>query len=829
MKPRDKIILSILILIMSAACVALFFIVQKPVVLTIYDPITQSHELVKVDKGKTINEADFSSEKEGFRFVGFYYDSLFENKFDSNQKVYQNATLIKAYNQTISSENQIIEMIYGIKVSGQLDNQLLTTILNSKYKYLDLSSATTSQIVQPENTYISNAYLKELILPTGTVSSINNFSKLEIVKTVGETKIINCFNNCEKLKTVSLAGTVEILDSFDYCKNLSTFEIPSSLTNIEDCFYETNIDVLTNNSSNFFIENNVLYQKQDETVILKKALSDATAVIVNLNTSKIDDYAFYDCKYLTVVSIDAKVEEIGEGCFENSSVSQVNISQNTILTIKNKAFKNCKNLTDVSLGKGVETIEEQSFYGSAIKNISFAESVLSTIGNYAFADCENLEKVDFSTREITLGIGVFSACKNLTQISNINVENLPTKTFSNCEKLVSVTGLDNLLSIENYVFENCKGLTSISFLDQITSAGVGSFYGCQQIEEAKFWNLKTISEFMFEKCSSLETVISNGAIEIFKPSAFDYCEKLSSISFAGTNFVVENNVVYNSSKTELLYYLPTKTETSFTILSSVEKINNRYLSAANNLEEIKSNSSNFVCEDGILFSKDKTTLLSYPRAKEDTTFTIPENVSIIESYSFVGCENLNSLSMIDSVKQINFAALWQIKSLTSLKLNFIGESLNKKQTSFLGWIFGSVDYTQNNYYVPKSITTVSVVQQEDINLYSFYGCEHILTINLENVENIGEYAFFNCSKLQVISMLSEVKTIGSYAFYLCESLTNINIVYSDELIVGEYAVSKTPKGVEVDVDFIGEIDPDKFEAYKAKFVGKITDWDWDSV
>lgn len=56
--------------------------------------------------------------------------------------------------------------------------------------------------------------------------------------------------------------------------------------------------------------------------------------------------------------------------------------------------------------------------------------------------------------------------------------------------------------------------------------------------------------------------------------------------------------------------------------------------------------------DGVIFSKDKTTILYYPSGREDETYTIPEGVTAIDSSAFGSCWNLTGLVLPASFGEI---------------------------------------------------------------------------------------------------------------------------------------------------------------------------------
>ena len=162
--------------------------------------------------------------------------------------------------------------------------------------------------------------------------------------------------------------------------------------------------------------------------------------------------------------------------------------------------------------------------------------------------------------------------------------------------------------------------------------------------------------------------------------------------------------------------------TSITIPSSVVTIigNPFYRWHGNLYNESKA----FIYEDHVLFNKNKTTLIAY-RAKE-TNYTIPNSVTTIGNWAFVGCYSLTSINIPNSVITIGESAFMDCDSLTSIN-------------------------------IPNSVTT--------IENRAFAGCDSLTSINVPNsVTTIGEGAFSGCDSLTSINIPNSVTTIKDEAF-----------------------------------------------------------------
>lgn len=83
--------------------------------------------------------------------------------------------------------------------------------------------------------------------------------------------------------------------------------------------------------------------------------------------------------------------------------------------------------------------------------------------------------------------------------------------------------------------------------------------------------------------------------------------------------------------------------------------------------DVKCLSPNFILEDGVLFNKDKSTIISF-RDKGITSYVIPDYVTSIGERAFSGCESLTSLVIPDSVVSIGNGAFSYCESLKNIVL-----------------------------------------------------------------------------------------------------------------------------------------------------------------
>ena len=107
--------------------------------------------------------------------------------------------------------------------------------------------------------------------------------------------------------------------------------------------------------------------------------------------------------------------------------------------------------------------------------------------------------------------------------------------------------------------------------------------------------------------------------------------------------------------------------TSVTISNSVTIIGLGAFAACNNLTTINVNQSspNYSVVSGVLFNKNKTTLIQYPGGGA-VSYVIPNSVTNIEEIAFGGCSSLTGVTIPSSVTSIGASAFTFCSSLTSI-------------------------------------------------------------------------------------------------------------------------------------------------------------------
>lgn len=195
---------------------------------------------------------------------------------------------------------------------------------------------------------------------------------------------------------------------------------------------------------------------------------------------------------------------------------------------------------------------------------------------------------------------------------------------------------------------------------------------------------------------------------------------------------------------------------------SVLEITTDGWSAASNFASISISPNNTVYAslDGVLYSKDLTTLIKYPVAKVGATFDIPAGVTTIGFGAFANATNLTSVNIPASVQAIETSAFQSCSALTSI-------TIPDGVATISGGVFANCR-SLSSINLPESITSI------EENAFGY--CESLTSFTVPSgVTSIPKDAFSNCKSLADIKLHDKITTIGPKAFNYCSSLKQITI------------------------------------------------------
>ena len=542
------------------------------------------------------------------------------------------------------------------------------------------------------------------------------------------------FYNCGNLQSIEIPDNVTKIDNntFENCSSLKSVSIGKSCTTISATAFNnaTKLEKITVSADNekYSSVDGALLNKEKTSIILYPKSKSGEFVIPDTVTS-IADRAFSSCPNLTKITIGANVESVGAYAFSSCSALTDVVFKDS--TIKKKviglyAFYNCQALSNVDFGNAVTSIGSFAFMiDKSLESIEFPDS-LESIGRCAFSCYDygttgsyfasNLKSVKFGSGLKSIADYAFyeNRALNTVKFTGVALTSIGSESFCN----IAITELDlsgTDTSIDREAFYNCNSLETVK-LSGVKTIGQNAFYNCRKLTSVELSeNLTTIESGAFQSCVALKNIDIPNKVTKLNDNTFSNCSSLKNVSIG-------------SGCTSI-------STTAFDGTFSIDRIT------------VSEDNKNYTVVDGVLYNKDMTTLVLYPKNRSGE-FAVPDTVTTIANSAFDSSPNLTKVTIGKNVKTIGASAFGECKSLKTV-------------------IFEDSDTVQ------KTICD-----------YAFYKCPVLTTVDFGNaVKSIGNYAFYSCQSLNKLDFSkNSVKTIGDYAFTVCKSLESIEFPDSLESI-----------------------------------------------
>ena len=243
------------------------------------------------------------------------------------------------------------------------------------------------------------------------------------------------------------------------------------------------------------------------------------------------------------------------------------------------------------------------------------------------------------------------------------VKAIGSSAFAGTYVLGDIVIPDSVTSIGDSAFANCVGIYSVSLPSGITKLNQSVFFQCYSLVEINTSHIKTFGDKCFYDCRSLVKVDITETAESIGSQAFYNCD-----SFSGTYdlSVVEsvNLSAFNNCDRITGFVIPNTTSGILSLFSGC--INLKEVSAS------KSNTS-YTSIDGVLFSKDKKTLVFFPYVKKASTYVVPSEVTTIGASAFSNTSKLDRVVLPETIAAIEKAAF----SGSSIKDFYIPDSITE--------------------------------------------------------------------------------------------------------------------------------------------------------
>lgn len=554
-------------------------------------------------------------------------------------------------------------------------------------------------------------------------SAFYNCASLKSVTLPNSTQIVGsyAFHECSELASATLGSKVTRIgrNAFSNCRMLDSFIVPNSVTSIGHYAFSgcSGLTSLTLGNSLKTIGAN--------------AFSDCvgiTSVILPNSLTIIGESAFSDCSGITTITIPESVQVIGEpgsdgpivyggGAFLNctrlttvnfNAINCISMSDNNYST---PTFSGCTLFTSLHIGNQVTKIPDMAFKGcNALTSVVIPDGV-TYVGRRAFQSCSSLTSATIGNGVSNVEEGAFYGCSSLTTVSiGSRVTAVGDNAFYNCTKLQKIRALP-VMPPTSYdkTFYGVGQFTCKLYVPQnskqyyVVARGWRDFFYIEEEEGGEpVSDFEIVNGILVKYNGEGGHVVIPDSVTSIGNDAFRGCNGLLSVKIPESVSSIGNSVFWGCDNLA-----------SITIPAGVTSIGEEVFSGCSSLTAIEVEALNpaYCSADGVLFNKDKTTLIACPRMKAGS-YVIPDGVTTIGTKAFYICSFLTSVD------------------------------------------------------TPASLT--------DIGDYAFSYCGYITSFNIpEGVTVINDGVFDNCSGLTSITIPKQITTIGSYAFAGCTLLKDI--------------------------------------------------------
>ena len=294
----------------------------------------------------------------------------------------------------------------------------------------------------------------------------------------------------------------------------------------------------------------------------------------------------------------------------------------------------------------------------------------------------------------------------------------------------------------------------------------GLLNGCDTLESVTIQNCKEIGIGALKDMKALTSLTLPDGLEKIGVGAISGDTNLKSLTIPDT----VNYIDYQA-----FYGLPFE---EFTLPKSLKTFN--YLQGMPNLKKwiISSECTDFLADDGVLYSKDYSKLVNFPAQKDATGFVINKATKEICTHAFEKT-NITSLDF-SNIERIDSYAFYGNKYMEKLtfgsKLEFIGTGAFSYATKLNEIVFA------DNLVEGKTFTVENL---------TFAGCINLVNITLPKYyTTIESSTFASCKKLENVTIKGEIKNLGLLAFART-SIKELSITFADDAYIGSKPFEET--------------------------------------
>lgn len=376
-----------------------------------------------------------------------------------------------------------------------------------------------------------------------------------------------------------------------------------------------------------------------------------------------------------------------EGWKANFKIEHVVIGEG-ITAVSDGAFVGCLYLKTVQLPSSIKQIGNSAFSGTSLTQIQIPNGVVS-IGERGFEGCTGLRQIELPGSVSTIGNHAFEKCTKLEKvILNEGIAEIGRYAFYECAALKAIEIPGSVQQIGDRMFWDCTALEEVVFGEGVTSAPSGIFQGCTALRNVRIPDsVEELDTHFLSFFYALETVEIGSGLKELPELAFYRSENLKQIEISPDNpyLTSVDGVVYSKDMTTLLK-IPTGFEGTYEVLPGTLCIGER---------------AGYGCDQltGLVLPASVTLIDGYAfdDCKGIETLRLNEGLILMGQFAFSGCEGLTELIIPSTVEEIGSNAFSHCTGLE--RIEFLGD------LPIIGRVFSSFSHVEADAYHPEGNVT----------------------------------------------------------------------------------------------------------------------------